>query len=131
MGDALTSDNSLGNKTSNYLISLDTKNPKAKGDMYVGKVRATDSKKNQYFVFDDGKNPQECSSQDKWRSTLMGINFSSQKMKSIGNIRTTNIYMHKVSHNEWDASNPHSDRLKYASASEIFNDDTAIVVCDK
>mmetsp|Transcript_31535 Transcript_31535/g.31023 ORF Transcript_31535/g.31023 Transcript_31535/m.31023 type:complete len:89 (+) Transcript_31535:560-826(+) len=44
-----------GNKTSNYLVSLDIKNPKPKGDMYIGKVRATDSRKSQYFIFDDGK----------------------------------------------------------------------------
>jgi len=78
-----------------------------------------------------GNNPQECSSKEKWRSTLMGINFSSQKMQSIGNIRTTNIYMHKINPNEWDTSNPHSDRLQYSSANEIFNDETAIILCDK
>ena len=41
------------------MISLDIKNPKPKGPMYIGKLRATDKKKNNYFLFDSGKNPTE------------------------------------------------------------------------
>ena len=59
-----------GNKTSNYLISLDINNPKPQGDKYIGKLRAVDKKKNSYFLYDDGANPSDISDSTKWRSTL-------------------------------------------------------------
>lgn len=49
----------LGNKTSNYMISLDINNPKPKGEMYLGKLRAVDKHKNEYHLFDSGQNPKE------------------------------------------------------------------------
>ena len=59
-----------GNKTSNYMISLDIKNPKAQGQAYLGKVRAADKKKNEYYVFDSGINPNENGHFSQWRKTL-------------------------------------------------------------
>jgi len=60
------------------MISLDIKNPKPKGPMYIGKLRATDKKKNNYFLFDSGKNPTEWDDSSMWRMTLMKITFGSQ-----------------------------------------------------
>jgi hypothetical protein len=67
-----------GNKTSNYLISLDISNPKPIGDSYIGKLRANDSKKNSYYLYDSGVNPNDTDDKSKWRSTLASITFGSQ-----------------------------------------------------
>jgi len=52
------------------MISLDIKNPKAQGQAYLGKVRAADKKKNEYYVFDSGINPNENGHFSQWRKTL-------------------------------------------------------------
>lgn len=67
-----------GNKTSNYLMSLDINNPKPFGDGYIAKLRAVDKKKNSYCLFDSGANPKDTPDKSKWRTTLSGIAFGSQ-----------------------------------------------------
>lgn len=64
-------------RSSNYMISLDIKNPKTRGDHYVGKVKAWDKKKNTYFIFDYGENPENVTDKDRWRRTLAGVKFGS------------------------------------------------------
>jgi hypothetical protein len=51
------------------MISLDINNPKASGDYYLGKLRGADKHRNEYYLFDDGKNPDE-SLKRNWRKTL-------------------------------------------------------------
>ena len=67
-----------GNKTSNYLISLNINNPKPFGDGYIGKLRAADKKKNAYYLYDHGENPKDTPDRSKWRTTLASISFGSQ-----------------------------------------------------
>jgi len=44
-------------RSSNYMISLDISKPKPRGEKYVGKLKAVDKKKNNYFIYDYGENP--------------------------------------------------------------------------
>lgn len=37
------------------MISLDINNPKSSGEYYLGKLRAIDRHKNEYYLFDSGK----------------------------------------------------------------------------
>ena len=47
-----------GNKTSNYMISLDQDNLKRKGKGYLGKVRAN-FMGTEFTCYDDGENPKK------------------------------------------------------------------------
>ena len=48
----------LVNRTSNYVMSMDIKNPRSKGPAFVGKLRATSTLKDEYFLFGPGENPE-------------------------------------------------------------------------
>lgn len=74
------------NSKPTYLISLDIKNPKSKGDAYCGKVKMTNKKSKSYCVFDDGLNPKK-DRKPNWRRTLAEMSFKSMKMDKLGTIR--------------------------------------------
>lgn len=119
-----------GNKTSNYMFSFDINNPKPSGPMYVAKLRATDSKKNEYYLYDSGENPNETEDENQWRITLMGIYFGSSKMHSIGNIRTTNLSMFKLE-DELDPDEGEINKIRLQNNTEISKHPYAISVIDK
>ena len=98
--------------------------------MYIGKLRAWDAKKNQYYLFNDGKNPLEEKDSSKWRSTLLWVVFGSQKMQSIGNIRTTMMYMQKIEE-DTDSHNDTLKKLRFENPAEIMTDSETIALNDK
>ena len=107
------------------MISLDIDNPKPQGSKYVGKLRATDSKKNDYYLYDAGKNPDETDDEAQWRSTLMGIKFGSTNMESIGNIRTTHLHFHKLD-SELEPFSEGINSIHYKDPSKVHADPDAI-----
>jgi hypothetical protein len=112
------------------MISFDINNPKPKGPMYVAKLRATDSKKDEYYLYDSGGNPHETDDEYQWRMTLMGIYFGCSKMHSIGNIRTTNISIFLLE-GELDPDEETISIIKLKDSAEITSHPNAISIIDK
>mmetsp|Transcript_991 Transcript_991/g.996 ORF Transcript_991/g.996 Transcript_991/m.996 type:complete len:161 (-) Transcript_991:288-770(-) len=83
----------LVNRTSNYVLSLDIKNPRSKGDAYMGKLRATDSKKNEYFLYGPGENPGRLKSGQQPRKTFFLAKFSDEVIEGLGKIKKTQALM--------------------------------------
>lgn len=66
------------NRTANYLISMDPKNLKAKGPSYLGKLRATNTKKTEYLLFDSGENPVKAKPKQEVRKAYLLVEFMAQ-----------------------------------------------------
>ena len=80
----------LVNRTSNYILSLDIKNPRSKGSAFMGKLRATTSKKNEYFLFGPGENPERVKAGQKSRKAFLLTKFKDDTIKGLGKIKTCN-----------------------------------------
>lgn len=71
-----------GNKTSNYMITLDQDNLKKKGKGYLGKVRAN-FMGTEFSVFDNGVNPKE-STKGQPRRQMGAVLYESNVLGSKG-----------------------------------------------
>jgi tubby-related protein 1 len=83
----------LVNRTSNYVLSLDIKNPRSKGSAFMGKLRASNSKKNEYFLFGPGENPEKVKAGQKARKTFMLAKFSDDFIEGFGKVKKTQVLM--------------------------------------
>ena len=85
-----------GNRTANYLISMDIKNPKSKGSAYLGKLRATTTtKKDEYFLFGPGENPEKSKSGQEVRKAFMLVNFEDDNIEGLGKVKKTRCIIPK------------------------------------
>jgi len=78
------------NKKPTYMISLDIKNPKPKGDSYVGKLKLVNKKKTNFAVFDHGCNPKK-DKKPQWRKTLCEFSFKNTKIPKFGKARIATL----------------------------------------
>lgn len=74
---------------------MDVKNPKTKGPSYLGKLRATNTKKNEYLLFDSGENPEKAKQNQALRKTFMLLQFNDETIPEIGNVKTTKCFIPK------------------------------------
>ena len=118
-------------RSGSYIISLDISNPKQGGEKYMGKVKAWDKKKNTYFVFDYGENPKKVDDVDRWRRVLAGVKFGTQKMHSVGNIRTTAYYVYKLVGDMDPLNIMFTKQCKYGDPNSMFTDLRTQVLVDK
>ena len=93
--DLLIGKKRTGNRTANYLISMDIKNPKSKGPAFLGKLRATSSKKDEYFLFGPGENPEKCKPGQEIRKSFMLVKFEDDKIEGIGKVKKTQCLLPK------------------------------------
>lgn len=72
-----------GNKTSNYLITLDQDNLKKKGQGFLGKLRAN-FMGTEFVVYDQGENPKKTKNIDLTRRELASVLYESNVLGSKG-----------------------------------------------
>lgn len=72
-----------GNKTSNYLITLDQGNLKKKGEGYLGKLRAN-FMGTEFVIYDQGENPKKTKNTDMMRRELASVLYESNVLGSKG-----------------------------------------------
>ena len=72
-----------GNKTSNYLITLDQDNLKKKGEGYLGKLRAN-FMGTEFIIYDQGENPKKCKNVDNVRREMASVLYESNVLGSKG-----------------------------------------------
>jgi hypothetical protein len=83
----------LVNRTSNYVLSTDIKNPKSKGPAYLGKLRASTSKKDEYFLFGPGENPTRVKFSQEARKTFMLVKFEDDSIQGLGKVKKTKCFL--------------------------------------
>lgn len=83
----------LVNRTSNYVLSLDIKNPRSKGSAFMGKLRATNSKKDEYFLYGPGENPERVKNGQQARKTFFLTKFSDEVIEGLGKVKKTQTLM--------------------------------------
>lgn len=83
----------LVNRTSNYILSMDIKNPRSKGIAFVGKCRATSSKKDEYFLFGSGENPERAKVGQEVRKTFMLCKFVDETIEGLGKVKRTSCIL--------------------------------------
>jgi hypothetical protein len=72
-----------GNKTSNYLVTLDQDNLKKKGQGYLGKLRAN-FMGTEFIVYDQGENPKKTKDINKIRREMASVLYESNVLGSKG-----------------------------------------------
>lgn len=72
---------------------MDVKNPKPKGSSYLGKLRAMNSKRNEYHLYDSGENPAKLKPHQEPRKAFFLAQFTDETIKEIGNVKTTKLFI--------------------------------------
>lgn len=83
----------LVNRTSNYVISMDIKNPRSKGPAFLGKLRATTAKKDEYFLFGPGENPEKAKTSQEIRKAFLLTKFEDDVIEGLGKIKKTRCFL--------------------------------------
>jgi hypothetical protein len=83
----------LVNRTSNYTLSLDIKNPRSKGPAFIGKCRATSAKKDEYFLYGSGENPERAKVGQEVRKTFLLCKFAEETIEGLGKVKKTNCIL--------------------------------------
>ena len=73
----------LGNKTSNYWVTLDQDNMKKKGKGFLGKLRAN-FMGTEFVIYDDGENPTKTKNIDEVRREMASVLYESNVLGSKG-----------------------------------------------
>lgn len=81
------------NRTSNFILSMDVKNPKSKGTGYMGKLRSTTTKKDEYFLFGPGENPERVKNDQIARKTFMLCKFDDEDIQGLGKVKKTRCFL--------------------------------------
>ena len=79
----LTGKKRSGNKTSNYLISMNKQELDKKSQFYLGKVRSN-FLGTEFHVYDRGENPEECKDLSKIREELAIVIYESNLLGARG-----------------------------------------------
>jgi tubby-related protein 1 len=72
-----------GNKTSNYLISMDKQQLEKNSPFYLGKVRSN-FLGTEFYIYDKGENPEECKDLKMVRKELAAVIYESNLLGARG-----------------------------------------------
>ena len=91
--DLMVAKKKLVNRTSNYILSTDIKNPRSKGPAYFGKLRSSTTKKDEYFLFGPGENPARVKVGQEARKTFLMTKFEDANIEGIGKFKKTRCFL--------------------------------------
>ena len=66
---------------------MDIKNAKSKGPAFLGKLRAMNTNKDEYFLFGPGENPERVKIGQEARKTFMMAKFQNDTIDGLGKVK--------------------------------------------
>lgn len=66
---------------------MDTKHPRSKGPSFLGKLRATTNKKDEYFLFGPGENPSRVKAHQEARKAFLLCKFEEDIIEGLGKVK--------------------------------------------